>query len=69
MDRYKILDSRMVGTTPMMVAAKVVVDQAITAPPILATFYTGMRSKKLSMLRLLLLCMSEYTLCTEIFYF
>ena len=44
----------MVGTTPMMVAAKVVVDQAITAPPILATFYTGMRSKKLSMLRLLL---------------
>ena len=46
MDRYKILDSRMVGTTPMMVAAKVVVDQAITAPPILATFYTGMRSKK-----------------------
>jgi len=39
---YKILDSRMVGTTPMMVAAKVVVDQAITAPPILATFYTGM---------------------------
>ena len=42
MDRYKILDSRMVGTTPMMVAAKVVVDQAITAPPILATFYTGL---------------------------
>ena len=44
MDRYKILDSRMVGTTPMMVAAKVVVDQAITAPPILATFYTGLSS-------------------------
>ena len=44
MDRYKILDSRMVGTTPIMVAAKVVVDQAVTAPPILATFYTGLRS-------------------------
>ena len=42
MYRYKILDSRMVGSTPMMVAAKVVVDQAVTAPPILATFYTGL---------------------------
>jgi len=39
--RYKFLDARMVGTAAKMVAAKVVVDQAITAPPILATFFVG----------------------------
>ena len=31
----------MAGKTPLALAAKVLVDQAVTAPPILATFYTG----------------------------
>jgi len=39
---YKFLDPRMLGKTPMGIAAKVVVDQLVTAPPILATFYVGM---------------------------
>jgi len=39
---YKILDSRIAGASPYTLAAKVLIDQAVTAPPILATFYTGM---------------------------
>merc|ERR1712150_327890 len=39
---YKFLDVRMVSKTPAGIAAKVVVDQMVTAPPILATFYIGM---------------------------
>ena len=41
MVRYKILDSRISGTSPGRIVAKVLIDQAVTAPPILATFYTG----------------------------
>ena len=40
--RYKILDSKIAGKTPMTLMAKVLIDQLVTAPPILATFYTGM---------------------------
>ena len=40
MCRYKILDSRIAGASPYTLAAKVLIDQAVTAPPILATFYT-----------------------------
>ena len=29
------------GTSPGRIVAKVLIDQAVTAPPILATFYTG----------------------------
>ena len=38
---YKFLDVRMVSKTPAGIVAKVVVDQMVTAPPILATFYIG----------------------------
>ena len=71
MDRYKILDSRMVGTTPMMVAAKVVVDQAITAPPILATFYTGLSILNFLMFQLFEqeYNVSDHTSWTELFHF
>merc|ERR1711862_1080037 len=36
---YKFLDVRMVSKTIPGIAAKVVVDQLVTAPPILPTFY------------------------------
>lgn len=39
---YKFLDPRMPGTDPRTIVAKVIIDQLVTAPPILATFFVGM---------------------------
>ena len=38
---YKWLDGRFVGTAVKIVASKVVIDQAVSAPLILGLFYTG----------------------------
>jgi len=38
---YKLLDGRIIGTSPQIVVAKVLIDQAVTAPIILSIFYTG----------------------------
>ena len=40
--RYKWLDGRFVGTALKTVLSKTVIDQAVSAPIILVTFYTGM---------------------------
>ena len=39
--RYKWLDGRFVGTAIKTVLSKTVIDQAVSAPIILVTFYTG----------------------------
>ena len=39
---YKFLDARLVGTAAKTIVTKVLVDQAVTVPPILTTFYVGM---------------------------
>jgi len=39
---YKVLDGRLIGTSPQVVVAKVIIDQAVSAPIILTLFYTGM---------------------------
>ena len=43
--RYKFLDKRMAGTAVKTIVGKVIVDQAVTAPIILGTFYTGREIK------------------------
>ena len=72
-DRYKILDSRIAGATPYTLAAKVLIDQAVTAPPILATFYTGINPNYPldSILKLLVIPSSTYfhTSFIKIFYY
>ena len=40
--RYKALDARLIGTSPQIVVAKALIDQAVSSPIILVVFFTGM---------------------------
>lgn len=39
---YKALDARLIGTSPQIVVAKALIDQAFSSPIILGVFFTGM---------------------------
>jgi hypothetical protein len=38
---YKLLDGRLIGTSTKIVLSKVLIDQAVSAPIILAVFFVG----------------------------